>query len=118
MKRSLIASIALLLTFSITATAQNGNPNSQNGNLAASSTTQRSPLFRATKDQIEQVQAILRLRNFYSGEKTGNLDEATREGLKKYQEAEGLNVTGILNKMTLERMNIPLTDKQKAMQVG
>jgi hypothetical protein len=29
--------------------------------------------------------------------------------------AEGLKVTGTLNKLTLEKMNIPLTEKQKTM---
>ena len=47
------------------------------------------------------------------GEQTGKLDDATREGLKKYQEANGLKVTGTLNQATLEKMGIPLTDKQK-----
>jgi hypothetical protein len=35
--------------------------------------------------------------------------------LRKYQQAEGLKVTGTLNKITLEKMNITLTEKQKAM---
>jgi hypothetical protein len=43
------------------------------------------------------------------------LDDATREGLRKYQQAEGLKVTGTLNKLTLEKMNIALTEKQKSM---
>ena len=43
------------------------------------------------------------------------LDDATRAGLKKYQEAEGLKITGTLNKVTLEKMAIVLTDKQKTM---
>jgi hypothetical protein len=38
-----------------------------------------------------------------------------RKALKDYQKAESLKVTGTLNKLTLEKMNIPLTDKQKAM---
>jgi murein L,D-transpeptidase YcbB/YkuD len=45
----------------------------------------------------------------------GKLDDATREGLRKYQQAEGLKVTGTLNKITLEKMNITLTEKQKTM---
>jgi len=43
------------------------------------------------------------------------LDDATREGLKKYQTAESIKVTGTLNRLTLEKMGITLTDKQKAM---
>ena len=77
--------------------------------------TKRGPIFRATKEQINQAQAILKQRGFYAGEQLGKLDDATREGLRKYQQAEGLKVTGTLNKVTLEKMNITLTDKQKAM---
>lgn len=75
----------------------------------------RGPVFRATKEQINQAQAILKSRGFYSGEQIGKLDEATRDGLRKYQQAEGLKVTGTLNKVTLEKMNITLTEKQKSM---
>ena len=75
----------------------------------------RGPVFRANKEQINQAQAILKSRGFYSGEQIGKLDEATREGLRKYQQAEGLKITGTLNKVTLEKMNIALTEKQKSM---
>lgn len=77
--------------------------------------TKRGPVFRATKEQINQAQELLKSRGFYAGEQLGKLDEATREGLRKYQRAEGLKVTGTLNKVTLEKMNIALTDKQKNM---
>ena len=77
--------------------------------------TKRGPVFRATKEQINQAQALLKSRGFYSGEQIGKLDDATREGLRRYQQAEGLKVTGTLNKVTLEKMNIALTDKQKTM---
>jgi peptidoglycan hydrolase-like protein with peptidoglycan-binding domain len=75
----------------------------------------RGPVFRATKDQINQAQAILKQRGFYAGEQIGKLDDATRDGLRKYQQAEGIKVTGTLNKVTLEKMNISLTEKQKTM---
>lgn len=78
-------------------------------------TTKRGPVFRATKDQINQAQGILKSRGFYGGDPIGKLDDATREGLKKYQQAEGLKVTGTLNKLTLEKMNIALTEKQRGM---
>jgi 7-keto-8-aminopelargonate synthetase-like enzyme len=68
--------------------------------------------FARTKEQINQAQALLKQRGFYSGEQVGKLDDATREGLRKYQQAEGLKVTGTLNKITLEKMNIALTEKQ------
>ena len=70
-------------------------------------------VFRATKEQILEAQKLLRTGGLYSGEETGKLDDTTREGLKKYQEAKGLKATGTLNQVTLEKMGIALTDKQK-----
>lgn len=106
----------LLLGFSITAAAQNTNSTTDNATAAnTNSNKKRGPVFRATKDQIKEAQAILKQRGFYAGEQTGKLDPDTREGLKKYQAAEGIKVTGTLNKITLEKMKITLTAKQKAM---
>ena len=119
MKRSLTILVTLLVAFSITAMAQNSNSSKANANTTAkaanANTKKRGPVFRANKDQIKQAQAILKQRNFYAGEQTGKLDDDTRAGLKKYQAAEGIKVTGTLNKVTLEKMSITLTDKQKAM---
>ena len=81
---------------------------------ASSTEKPKRTIFRATKDQIVEAQKMLKAGNMYSGEETGKLDPATRDGLKKYQEANGLKVTGTLNQITLEKMGIELTDKQKA----
>ena len=109
----LVLSLFLLLSISV---AQNQNTNA-NSNVASNSNKapNRKPIFRATADQIKQAQAILKQRGFYSGEQIGKLDTDTRAGLKKYQQAEGLKVTGTLNKKTLEKMGIALTEKQKTM---
>ena len=118
MKKLLLVVLSLLVAFSLTAATQNKNANTNaNGSTNAnkSANTNRKPIFRATSDQIKQAQAILKQRTVYSGEQTGKLDTATRDGLKKYQEAEGVKVTGTLNKVTLEKMGITLTEKQRAM---
>jgi peptidoglycan hydrolase-like protein with peptidoglycan-binding domain len=114
MKKILAPLISILFVFTIAVAAQNTNSSSTtaDSNKAA---PKRRPIFRATKDQINQAQAILKQRGFYSGEQIGKLDPDTRAGLRKYQEAEGLKVTGTLNKVTLEKMGIALTEKQKAM---
>ena len=113
MKNILTLTLLLLCVLNTGAMAQSST------STATSSTTKqgvkRGPVFRATKDQINQAQAILKQRGFYAGEQLGKLDDATRDGLRKYQQAEGLKVTGTLNKITLEKMNIELTDKQKTM---
>ena len=113
-----LVTLLLLLTFSSSAaTAQNENANASNSSNqnANANKKKRGPIFRANKEQIKQAQAILKQRGFYAGEQTGKLDPETRAGLKLYQAAEKIKVTGTLNKVTLEKMNVTLTEKQKAM---
>jgi peptidoglycan hydrolase-like protein with peptidoglycan-binding domain len=120
MKKLPLVALSLLVVLSLSVVAQNQNSNTNtNSNSATngnkSTSANRSPIFRATSDQIKQAQAILKQRNFYAGEQIGKLDKDTRAGLRKYQQAEGLKVTGTLNKVTLVKMGITLTDKQKTM---
>ena len=111
MKRVLTAALAATLSLSAVVAAQTNVPNTTTANTNAAK--KRGPVFRATKEQIKQAQGILKQRGFYAGESTGKLDPATRDGLKKYQEAEGLKVTGTLNAATLQKMSVALTDRQK-----
>jgi peptidoglycan hydrolase-like protein with peptidoglycan-binding domain len=118
MRKFLIALVTFLFAFSLTAVAHNANPLKFSSPMAQSATNsnkKRGPVFRATKDQIKQAQGILRQRGLYSGQDTGKLDPETRTGLRRYQEAEGIKVTGTLNRLTLEKMSITLTEKQQAM---
>ena len=106
----LIACLTLLVAFSVAAAGQvTGTPQAN----ANAETKKRGPVFRATKDQIKQAQTLLRQRGLYTGEPTGKLDDTTRTALRKYQEAEGIRITGTLNRLTLEKMGIQLTEKQK-----
>ncbi len=117
MKRSVVTVLALLLAFASAVAGQNANSTAPKSaaNTNAAPTKKRGPIFRASKDQITQAQTLLKGRSFYSGDADGKLNPDTRAGLKKYQEAEGLKVTGTLNAVTLQKMSIPLTDKQKDM---
>ena len=114
MKKVLAVSLSLLtfLSLSVIGSSVSTKPGTQ---TTASATKKRGPIFRATKEQIKQAQTILKTRGFYQGEATAKLDDATREGLRGFQKAEGLKVTGTMNKLTLEKMGIELTDKQKSM---
>lgn len=112
MKKTLTAFFALLLLVA-PAAAQNTNSSTAAATKTNANSKRRGPVFRATKEQIKQAQALLKQRAFYAGEQTGKLDDPTRAGLRKYQEAEGLKVTGTLNASTLERMNITLTERQQ-----
>lgn len=104
--------------------AQRAIPASESSYAASDAKTESTPasgdakpkrvIFRATKDQIAEAQKMLKSKSMYGGDETGKLDDATREGLKKYQQANSLKITGTLNQATLEKMGIALTDKQKS----
>ena len=115
MKKFLTLTLLLLCVFNTTVLAQDSTSSTSTTKTGTKQGAKRGPVFRATKEQINQAQALLKERGFYAGEQLGKLDDATRDALRKYQQAEGLKVTGTLNKITLEKMNIQLTDKQKAM---
>ncbi|MEP6707462.1 MAG: peptidoglycan-binding domain-containing protein [Pyrinomonadaceae bacterium] len=113
MKKLCTVLLSILFVSSLALATQNTNPST-----TTTSTTvkkKRGPVFRASKDQVKQAQAILKDRGFYGGGPTGKLDADTRAGLKKYQAGEKMKVTGTLNRITLEKMSITLTDKQRTM---
>ena|SRR5437867_3274016 len=115
MKKLPVVVVLLLLSLSLVAVTHTQNTNNTNRKSSnANKSLKRGPIFRATADQIKQAQAILKLRGFYAGGQTGKLDSETRAGLKKYQQAESIKVTGTLNKLTLEKMGIALTESQKS----
>jgi hypothetical protein len=116
MKRIISTILSLLVLSSIALAVQNANSSTVTTPAQTTTTAKkRGPVFRANKDQIKQAQSIMKDRGFYTGEQTGKLDDDTRAGLKKYQVAEALKVTGTLNKVTLVKMGVQLTDKQKTM---
>ena len=85
---------------------------------SAGSKTKRGPVFRANKDQVIAAQTMLRSKGVFAGEATGKLDAATRDSIKSYQKDNGLRATGTLNRATLEKMGIDLTEKQKSAPVS
>ena len=109
----LLLTLSLYFTVSAQVTASNSTAAAETSTKTTAKTAQkRGPVFRATQAQVKQAQAILKERTLYSGEQTGKLDDATRLSLQKYQLAEKLKITGTLNKETLEKMGVPLTDSQ------
>ena len=113
MKKLLTMTLSALLALCVPAAAQNTNSSAAAGGGNTNAARKRGPVFRATKEQIKQAQTTLKQRGLYAGEATGKLDTPTRDGLKKFQESQGIKVTGTLNAATLQKMNITLTDNQK-----
>ena len=73
----------------------------------------KPPPFRATKEQITMLQEKLKAAKLFAGEADGERSDELKESIRKYQEANDLKVTGTINAVTLEKMGIALTDKQK-----
>lgn len=77
--------------------------------VKSTKTKAKKAVFKATKEQVMEAQKIIKVTE------TGKLSKEDRAALKTYQTENGLKATGTLNKVTLEKMGITLTDKQKEM---
>jgi peptidoglycan hydrolase-like protein with peptidoglycan-binding domain len=77
----------------------------------------RPPIFRPTKEQIKQVQSILKEKKLYTGEANGTYNVETRSGIRSFQKDAGLRETGTLNRATLEKIGVELTERQKTIPV-
>lgn len=89
------------------------NPNDLASGDDGGDTKKRGAVFRATKEQITEVQEKLKAANLYKGETDGKFNDDFRDAIKEWQKANNVKATGTLNKETLEAMGIELTDKQK-----
>jgi peptidoglycan hydrolase-like protein with peptidoglycan-binding domain len=63
---------------------------------------QRAP----TADRIVEIQQALAKEGSYKGTPNGKWDAATIEGMRKFQLAHGLNPTGKLDALTLQKMGL------------
>lgn len=117
MKRFLYLFLTLSL-FSIAGYSQSREPNNVASPApAVAPSKKKAPIFRPTKEQITQVQTKLKGASLYTGESTGKLDKASRDAIKNWQGSNGLKKTGTLNRATLEKMGVELTETQKAIPV-
>ncbi|MEP6847587.1 MAG: peptidoglycan-binding domain-containing protein [Acidobacteriota bacterium] len=114
--RKLFILALFTLVFSVSVFAQDGTTTPATAKTADK--PKRGPVFRPTKDQIKQVQTILKDKKLYTGEASGTYNDATRDGIKSFQKDNGLKQTGTLNRATLEKFGVTLTDTQKAIPVS
>jgi peptidoglycan hydrolase-like protein with peptidoglycan-binding domain len=75
-------------------------------------------IFRATTEQIIQVQTMLREKGTYQDAADGKFNNDFRKAIKVFQGENGLKKTGTLNRATLEKMKIELTDQQQEIPVN
>jgi len=102
----MIAAIIVSLLFAIPTAAQT-NTKGQ----ASKPVSTKSPVFRANKEQISLAQRQLRVPE------TGKMDTPTKVAVMQYQAANGLRASGTLNRATLEKMGVTLTENQRKIPV-
>ncbi len=74
-------------------------------------------VFRVNKTQIAEAQSILSGSGKFSGEASGRYSKELRAAIREYQSEAGIRRTGSLNRATLEKMGIELTEAQSAIPV-
>ncbi len=111
------AFVCLILTFAVT--AQTTSDGSMNNNAkAVKESKSKRVIFRASKEQVMQVQTMLKAKSKYAGEVDGKFSKDFRDAIKDFQGENELNKTGTLNRATLEKMGVQLTEKQMEMPVN
>jgi peptidoglycan hydrolase-like protein with peptidoglycan-binding domain len=59
-----------------------------------------------TPDRIREIQSALNREGAFGGQPTGKWDDATVNAMKKFQENQGLNPTGKIDAVTLEKLGL------------
>lgn len=108
--KKIILIIAVSMLFGISINAQ--TTPSAGTTTATAETKSKKKVFRANKDQIMQAQKMLKVAE------TGKMDADTKAAVKTYQGENGLRKSGSLNRATLEKMSIALTDAQKEIPIS
>jgi len=59
-----------------------------------------------TADRIKEIQTALQREGSYQGEPNGKWDAASIDAMKKYQDKNGLNATGKIDALTLQKLGL------------
>ena len=59
-----------------------------------------------TPDRIKEIQTALQKDGSYDGEPTGKWDAATMDAMRKYQDKNGMNPTGKIDAVTLNKLGL------------
>jgi peptidoglycan hydrolase-like protein with peptidoglycan-binding domain len=59
-----------------------------------------------TPDRINEIQGALTKNGAYTGEATGKWDDSTVEAMKKFQASHGLNPSGKMDALTLQKLGL------------
>jgi peptidoglycan hydrolase-like protein with peptidoglycan-binding domain len=59
-----------------------------------------------TPDRIREIQSALQREGAYQGQPNGKWDDATVDAMKNYQDKNGLNATGKIDAVTLNKLGL------------
>ena len=59
-----------------------------------------------TPDRIREIQSALQREGTYQGQPNGKWDDATVDAMKNYQDKNGLNATGKIDAVTLNKLGL------------
>jgi len=59
-----------------------------------------------TTDRINEIQSALAKNGAYAGEPSGKWDDSTVDAMKKFQASHGLNPTGKMDALTLQKLGL------------
>jgi peptidoglycan hydrolase-like protein with peptidoglycan-binding domain len=59
-----------------------------------------------TAERITEIQEALSRKGVYSGEPSGQWDDSTTDAMKKFQTSNGLNPSGKLDALTLQKLGL------------
>ena len=59
-----------------------------------------------TADRINEIQGALAKNGAYTGEQSGKWDDSTVEAMRKFQASHGLNPTGRMDALTLQKLGL------------
>ena len=86
--------------------------------IAFGQTTDPSALEITDPATVRTAQRALRDRGFYSGPINGLVEEETRKALLDFQQAAGINATGMVDRATLEALDILEDDRSLLKKTG
>lgn len=107
-----LSKIASKKSGSSSSSASSGSGSSSSGSSSTSSSSDKMTLSTAqtlqlnsTGDEVLKMQKMLFEMGYYSGNRTGNFGEKTRDAVIAYQKKKGLTADGIAGKRTLSAIN-------------
>jgi peptidoglycan hydrolase-like protein with peptidoglycan-binding domain len=107
-----LAACLMVMTMCATVSAQTKSDQAPSGTVVDkehpnSNEVQPAPKqVRLTPDVVRAAQQSLNDKGYNSGTPDGKMGPVTRGAVRKYQQAEGLKVTGALDESTLTHLNV------------